>query len=94
MGIGNLVVAVFTRMSVHGAAAEEGAGEAWIFAALRFNRSRDIDVYRIKGDVEVFYELANSLDIKVGIGKHRVDGQCGNREIYFQPFAHTGKRIG
>ena len=91
--IGDFVHAVPFRIVVDGAAAEVGAGEAGLLSALASDRPCDIDFVRCKGNMEAAAKIRNVLDSEF-LGKHGVDRECGQLELFFQTLAQNGKRIG
>ena len=93
MRVGDLIHLVRYGVAVDCAAPKERAGEAGAFVVLLRNRTCDIDIHNLIGDIELLAECCNRIGIK-RIVKLRIDGECRDGKISFQTLAQDGERVG
>ena len=93
MRVGNLIHLVRRGVAVDCAAPEERAGKARTFVVLLRNRTRDIDIDNLVGNIELLAECCNRIGIK-RVVELRIDGECRDGKISFQTFAQDGEGVG
>ena len=91
--VGDLVHVMFLCVAVDCTAAEEGTGKAGAFFLLLCDCSGNVNVNDLVRNAEALAERRNRIGVK-GIVELWVDGECGDGEVFLQPFAQDSECIG